>query len=835
MAIINTGVFNTGSAYLRRLGNDWPTAQVITTTDVTEGQNLYYTNARARTAYTAGTGIAISQGGVISYKQADPGLGFYNSGLTLASAIAVSNIYSNVVTFSSQDGVNFIVQSLHVTNLSPNVAYLNGRINHNYSDSSNSVVFANLLEIPGASSQELFLKPSTFKVGDQIQLQSFSNPKQPANNLISAMVSYQGSQITEYDRAGTSLTSNSMSNVFTSVGKNAILESVKVVNPNPTPATITVQIVDTTGTTFAYLASNLLIPAFSTIEVCEYPKALLTDYTLRAQKTIGYGQPLNIFTSSKYTSFYTATPDVSTVNESGASNVVTIDFQTLGVTNGTTFYYSLDGNVQPTDFVPAANTGSFVVTNDQATISLQVAADANFGIEGQETFRVQIRKASVTGSIVATTSNITVQDTTNTTSYSIVESAGGIADRTANTVTFTIQGFNVANNSVLYYSTAGNVTSNLLVTANTGTITLVDRYANVTFQALDIPTNENRTLQLQLRSDSVTGNILQTSNIVMIVDAAIAGISATGGTQSNISGYRLHTFTTSGNFSINRYATPGLDTVEMIVLAGGGSGGWAAGSSSIGGGGGGAGGLIYRGTEVPANASVTTYVSGANLVPVINANTTIVIGGGGAAHGLGSGPTSFDYSPGPGTPTTLTTSANVVIWRAVGGGGGGTAGINPIPSWGSPGGSGGGAQWENDSTTGGSGTAGQGNPGGNVIAPDQMGAGGGGAGSFGAPNQPGNFNVGGRGLQYSITGGATYYAGGGGGTWSAPSPGLGYGAGGLGGGGAGGYRGGIPSSGFTIPGTPGTVNTGGGGGAGGVNSTGGAGGSGIVIIRYPVV
>ena len=46
MSIINKGILNSGSAYLRQVGNDWPTAQVVTTTEVIEGTNQYFTNTR---------------------------------------------------------------------------------------------------------------------------------------------------------------------------------------------------------------------------------------------------------------------------------------------------------------------------------------------------------------------------------------------------------------------------------------------------------------------------------------------------------------------------------------------------------------------------------------------------------------------------------------------------------------------------------------------------------------------------------------------------------------------------------------------------------------------
>src|SRR3989344_3977920 len=63
---------------------------------------------------------------------------------------------------------------------------------------------------------------------------------------------------------------------------------------------------------------------------------------------------------------------------------------------------------------------------------------------------------------------------------------------------------------------------------------------------------------------------------------AATGITATGGTNTSIPGYPVHTFTSSGTFEI----TAGEGDVEYLVIAGGGSGGFLVA------GGGGAGG--YR-------------------------------------------------------------------------------------------------------------------------------------------------------------------------------------------------------------------------------------------------
>ncbi len=259
------------------------------------------------------------------------------------------------------------------------------------------------------------------------------------------------------------------------------------------------------------------------------------------------------------------------------------------------------------------------------------------------------------------------------------------------------------------------------------------------------------------------------------------GGRATGGTVTDVGGYRIHTFTGSGVF------TPEVGmSVEVLVVAGGGGGG-----SCIGGGGG-AGGYIY-------NSSYS--VTAGNSYPV-------TIGNGGTG-----GP------PGSGQPRG-TNGGNSVFntLTAIGGGGGG--------SWDSstPGNGGSGGGSTNNSSAYGSATAGQGNQGGSSAGTGNGGAGGGGAGSAGANSTPSLGGAGGTGRSFDISGASLYYCGGGGGGARTGSATAGAGGSGVGGNGA--------TSGI---GQNGVANRGGGGGGGaydGTYQTGGNGGSGIVIIRY---
>jgi hypothetical protein len=275
----------------------------------------------------------------------------------------------------------------------------------------------------------------------------------------------------------------------------------------------------------------------------------------------------------------------------------------------------------------------------------------------------------------------------------------------------------------------------------------------------------------------------------------------------------------------------GVTKIAVLIIAGGGGGGFDVS------GGGGAGGLLYYGGENPKtpNGETLTVTSG---------NVTISVGDGGA--GATQSQLSTNGANGSNSYITLPSSQTLT---AIGGGGGNSRNkTSTAPS----GGSGGGGGYGNGTVTnGGSGTGSgitlQGFAGGKIQSGNSGGGGGGGgAGGVGSNWIDSSYNpnsgagTGGTGLQYSITGSATYFAGGGGGgSWNNYG-----GVGGVGGGGAGGSqddtycRTSCSTLQLARTGNAGTENTGGGGGGSGwagTSAPGGKGGSGIVIIRYKTI
>jgi len=295
-----------------------------------------------------------------------------------------------------------------------------------------------------------------------------------------------------------------------------------------------------------------------------------------------------------------------------------------------------------------------------------------------------------------------------------------------------------------------------------------------------------------------TSNSGETLGYNKINFASYSELEASGGMITTISGYRIHTFLTSGTFVITNNDTNKL--IDNLVVAGGG-GGAAAGA------GGGAGGLVYS----------TNVTISAGSYPV-------VVGTG------GTGAPAVNTAPAGGTKGNNSTFNGIT---AEGGGRGLSHGSTSADGGGC--GAGGAITTGGSATPGGIGSQGY-NGGAGYVQASWVGCCGGGGGMGQAGSAGGNSSgsgKGGNGVANSITGTSITYAGGGGG---GEINGAYVGAGGTGGGGSA-VIGGTGSVGAGGAGTNGL----GGGGAGGSyypNSSpyykaGGNGGSGVVNIRYP--
>lgn len=114
---------------------------------------------------------------------------------------------------------------------------------------------------------------------------------------------------------------------------------------------------------------------------------------------------------------YSVVPSTLLVNE-GSS--VTFTVTTTGVANATVLYYTTTGAASAADFTDSSLTGSFTVNNNTASITRTLSSDRT--TEGSDNFAIQIRRTSTSGTIVATSDTVYINDT----SLNVGQSANGL-------------------------------------------------------------------------------------------------------------------------------------------------------------------------------------------------------------------------------------------------------------------------------------------------------------------------------------------------------------------------------------------------------------------------
>ena len=390
----------------------------------------------------------------------------------------------------------------------------------------------------------------------------------------------------------------------------------------------------------------------------------------------------------------------------------------------------------------------------------------------------------------------------------------------------------------------GSVTVTLPSSPSAGDIISIADYRN-TFQTNNVTIGRNSSKINGVCADATLSTQGQSVTLVYVDGtrgwknvqdstsdvSGIRHVTATGGTITTCGDFKIHTFTSDGNFVVTDGGQPGgSNTVEYLVVAGGAGGG----GDDIGAGGG-AGGFRFASPSIAPLTYPAKPLAGPANLPVSAQTYPISVGAG----GTNGSPSCRKGGAGANSIFSSITSA--------GGGGGGGGNNDPGPSpnhTGGNGGSGGGGGFHPSCRgQGGNGNTPpvsppQGNDGGDNPGSSVTGGGGGGATAAGSSG-PGSGSTGanggaGGGLPTAFgsngvpCGSFRYYSGGGAGSGD-NSP---FGTGGLGGGGVGG------PSGSSTPGVggSGTANSGGGGGGAGGNGAtsgnGGSGGSGIVVIRY---
>lgn len=214
--------------------------------------------------------------------------------------------------------------------------------------------------------------------------------------------------------------SSNIGNTTTSVGSYTVGSNIGAVIigltvSNTTNRELSANIALYNGVSSYYLAQRAPIPSGGSLVVAggEQKIVLQPSDSIQVQTESGYGLDA-IMTIMETSSIgltidpvtYSISANVSSVNEGAA---VGFTVTTNSVPDGTIVYWTTSGNVSSSDFSDSTTSGNVTISSGSANIVRSLTADAT--TEGTEHFALQLRLGSISGSIVATSSNVIVNDT----------------------------------------------------------------------------------------------------------------------------------------------------------------------------------------------------------------------------------------------------------------------------------------------------------------------------------------------------------------------------------------------------------------------------------------
>ena len=205
---------------------------------------------------------------------------------------------------------------------------------------------------------------------------------------------------------------------------------------------------------------------------------------------------------------------IPTSIDEGASG--TFNVNTTNVSDSTTLYWTIASNAG--DF--GTTSGSFVINSNAGSFSVSPTSDVT--TEGSETFTVAIRTGSISGSVVATSGSVTINDTSLAPTYTFGTIPTSINEGSAGTIN--VNTANVPNGTTLYWTVTnagdfGGASGSFSITTNQGQFPVTP--------TADSTTEGAETFTVSIRTGSTSGTVVATSSAITINDTSTTPPSAT--------------------------------------------------------------------------------------------------------------------------------------------------------------------------------------------------------------------------------------------------------------------------------------------------------------------
>jgi hypothetical protein len=213
-----------------------------------------------------------------------------------------------------------------------------------------------------------------------------------------------------------------------------------------------------------------------------------------------------------------------TVNPGGMNEGASATYTVNNLGPAGTYYWTIAYNTGTSvdDFSPASGSFTTSTLNGDGTFSVNAVADRL--TEGQQTYQVQVRTGSTSGTVILTSNAQTISDTSltpafTTTPASINEGSAG---------SFTVNSLGAA--GTYYWTVLNGTTADADFSAVSGSFTTSTLNGSGSFTVtplFDHATEGTQTFQVQIREGSVGGTVLVTSSSVTVNDTSTT-VTASG-------------------------------------------------------------------------------------------------------------------------------------------------------------------------------------------------------------------------------------------------------------------------------------------------------------------
>ena len=222
----------------------------------------------------------------------------FNTAITSRTSASLTGIGSTILTLPSTSGKQYIVHSIHASNVATGNTEVNVVGAFDF-DGGERSYFAYSLPIPTGTGIELLIEPQILNPSDRITMRGLDYDKNGTDDVVEVYVTYQ--EVTSNEHFGVGLGTVGLGitapvGIYTSSTYPSTVQSIRLTNRTDSggyPVTINI----TSGINTIRLVNNLIVSKYGSVEILETPKRIEVNDIIQVQ--VDQGSTIDVQVSGK--------------------------------------------------------------------------------------------------------------------------------------------------------------------------------------------------------------------------------------------------------------------------------------------------------------------------------------------------------------------------------------------------------------------------------------------------------------------------------------------------------------------------------------------------------